>query len=141
MAAVGVGIFAIALFNFGVAAILAGVGTLMIVAGLTLLVLLTPMLVIFGLALLAAGVGLALMAISVASLGVMSVFIWPLVFVFAALTYGILALAAAMAFIKTEDLRAIADIAQGLSSMTIESAVAFGHAMLETKLTVNAMAK
>jgi len=141
VAAVGVGIFAIALFDFGIGAMVAGVGTLMMVAGLTLLVLLTPMLVIFGLALLAAGAGMAMMASSVASLGVMAVFIWPLIFVFEVLTYGILALAAAMAFIKTDDLRAIADIAQGLSSMTIESAVAFGHAMLETKHTVNAMAK
>ena len=54
---------------------------------------------------------------------------------------GILALAAALSFIKTDDLRAVADMAQGLGSITLDSAVAFGKAMLETKETIVAIAR
>jgi hypothetical protein len=57
------------------------------------------------------------------------------------LTLGILALAVALSFIKTDELRAVADMAQGLGSITLDSAVAFGKAMLETKETIVAIAR
>jgi hypothetical protein len=72
----------------------------------------------------------------------LTVFALPaIVLTFTILTGAILTLAAALSFIKTDDLRAVADMAKGIGSITVESAIAFGNAMTETKETVVALAK
>ena len=88
-----------------------------------------------------AGIGMAQFVTSLVSLSAVSVGIANSAIAVGALTYGILTLASALALISTDDLEAVAAMAQGFGMITVESAVAFGRAMLETKQTVVAMAQ
>ena len=88
-----------------------------------------------------AGIGMAKFVTSIVGLSAVSVGIANSAIAVGTLTYAILTLASALALISTEDLQAVAAMAQGFGSITVESAVAFGKAMTETKQTVVAMAQ
>lgn len=73
-------------------------------------------------------------------LGALAFIIYPIVAVFGALAFSIMLLSFALSRIKTEDLRAIADLGAGLGNMSIEGAVAVETAMEATSDAVRAIA-
>ena len=135
----------IPMLAFGAAFFMIGGGVFLAAAGLSLMVeslgklfkILLPN--IDAIPKLALGIGT--LAVSLYSLGSTFLVLVPVMAVLSALTVGVTTLAAALALIKTEDLQAVAALGAGIGNMTIESAVAFGNAMVETKNTVEAIAR
>ena len=86
---------------------------------------------------------LALVGLVVAFGGLagLSLVVIPIITMVAVLTGGIAALAYALSLIKTEDLRAVADMAMGIGSISVESAQAFDNAMIHTREAVVAIAR
>ena len=135
----------IPMLAFGAAFLMIGGGVFLAAAGISLMVtalgklfeILIPN--IDAIPKLALGIG----ALTLSLYGLSSTFLVlvPVMAVLSALTVGVTALAAALALIKTEDLQAVAALGAGIGNMTIESAVAFGNAMMETKNTVEAIAR
>ena len=125
----------------GLAALMMGAGVMLAAHGLSLMVSQFVILADIGTSLITAALGVGMLAIAFGSLALLSFVLLPIVSVLSMLTLGILALAVALSFIKTDELRAVADMAQGLGSITLDSAVAFGKAMLETKETIVAIAR
>tara|TARA_R110000851_G_scaffold237619_6_gene390469 strand:+ start:3372 stop:6098 length:2727 start_codon:yes stop_codon:yes gene_type:complete len=137
MGAVAVG----PLLAFGAAFLMMGIGIALAAYGLSLMVPQFVILAGIGASLITAALAVGMLTIAFGSLGMLSFVMIPIIIVLGKLTAGILALALALSFIKTDELRAVADMAQGLGSITLDSAVAFGKAMLETRETIVAIAK
>jgi len=137
MGAVAVG----PLLAFGAAFLMMGIGIALAAYGLSLMVPQFVILAGIGASLITAALAVGMLTIAFGSLGMLSFVMIPIIIVLGKLTAGILALAFALSFIKTDELRSVADMAQGLGSITLDSAVAFGKAMLETRETIVAIAK
>ena len=137
MGAVAVG----PLLAFGAAFLMMGIGIALAAYGLSLMVPQFVILAGIGASLITAALAVGMLTIAFGSLGMLSFVMVPIIVVLGKLTAGILALALALSFIKTDELRAVADMAQGLGSITLDSAVAFGKAMLETRETIVAIAR
>jgi len=141
IAGIGLAILSSALFEIAIAMMIMASAVAIVAISMPIIVNSLERLSEIGSALTESALGLGLLTLAFGSLAVLSLFIIPIVTMVGVLTLGILALAAALSFIKTDDLRAVADMAQGLGSITLDSAVAFGNAMLETKETIVAIAK
>jgi hypothetical protein len=126
---------------FGAAFLMMGIGIALAAYGLSLMVPQFVILAGIGASLITAALAVGMLTIAFGSLGMLSFVMIPIIIVLGKLTAGILALALALSFIKTDELRAVADMAQGLGSITLDSAVAFGKAMLETRETIVAIAR
>ena len=94
-----------------------------------------------GIGLTQIALAMGMLTLSFAGFAALALFLPQLVLVFATLATGIAALAASLSLIKTDDLRAVADMALGIGAITIESAVAFGKAMMDTRETVEVIAR
>ena len=129
------------LLAFGAAFLMMGIGVALAAYGLSIMVPQFVVLAGIGTSLITAALAVGMLTIAFGGLAMLSFVLFPIVGVLSILTLGILALAIALSFIKTDDLRAVADMAQGLGSITLDSAVAFGKAMLETRETIVAIAK
>ena len=141
IAGIGLAILSSALFEIAIAMMIMASAVAIVAISMPIIVNSLERLSEIGSALTESALGLGLLTLAFGSLAVLSLFIIPIVTMVGVLTLGILALAAALSFIKTDDLRAVADMAQGLGSITLDSAVAFGKAMLETKETIVAIAR
>ena len=127
-AAIGIAAAGIALIVFGVAALVDSFGSLfkiLIDGAPALPQTAAGMYMIAG----------ALLALSFAGLGIVAVGA-----AFGVLTAGVVSLAAALALISTDELLAVADIAKGISGITIEKSVAFSGAMESLEGSVTALA-
>jgi hypothetical protein len=138
--AFGLLILSVAVFEMGIAMMIMAVAVAIVAISMPIIVSSLERLSLIGSALTEAALGMGLLVLAFGGLAILSLFITPIVIMVGVLTLGILALASALSLIKTDDLRAVADMAMGIGSITIESAQAFDNAMVSTREAVVAIA-
>ena len=126
---------------FGAAFLMIGAGVGIVAMSMPIIVGALERLSQIGAPLTQAALGMSLLVLAFGGLAILSLYIIPIITMVAVLTGGISALAYALSLVKTDDLRAVADMAMGIGSITVESAQAFDNAMINTREAVVAIAR